>query len=439
MPSFSAEPIEPAAGATRDSWYRVDNAGKIFSSLHGKRLTTLFRLSCTLHEPVHVNRLQTALENLQPRFPYFMVQLRPGAFWYYFEHNQQKPLVTADSRYPCLNFAYRSRGLFPFRVRVYHGRISVEYAHALTDGTGGIMFLLALVAEYLRLSGIEAEEKPEWLMTAEQTPHPEESEDAFRRYYQSEIPTPPPEENAFHLPFDLEPYGIYHIITGIVPVGDIKSRAKDFGVSITELLIATYLDAFQQVLQTLPARQRQRLKRPIRLDIPVNLRPFFPSRTMRNFFLPVLPAIDPRLGHYEFEDILQKVHHVMGSEIDRKHLLQQMARNVQAERRWTTRAVPLLIKDRVLSLAYDQIAQKRTSSGLSNLGLVTLPPRLEAAVERFDFIPPPPTSRRVNCGVIGFRDSLNITFGRTCGETLVEEAFFRRLTSLGIRVKVESN
>jgi hypothetical protein len=36
-----------------------------------------------------------------------------------------------------------------FRVIVYHNRIAVEFFHSLTDGTGALIFLKNLVAEYL--------------------------------------------------------------------------------------------------------------------------------------------------------------------------------------------------------------------------------------------------------------------------------------------------
>ena len=38
-----------------------------------------------------------------------------------------------------------------FRIRYYDKRIAIEYFHALTDGYGGMTFLLTLTAEYLRL------------------------------------------------------------------------------------------------------------------------------------------------------------------------------------------------------------------------------------------------------------------------------------------------
>ncbi len=171
----------------------------------------------------------------------------------------------------------------------------------------------------------------------------------------------------------------------------------------------------------------------------MNLRQIFPSKTLRNFFLPVFPSIDPRLGAYTFDEILHKTHHFLQGGIDQKYMAQQIARNVAAERSWRNRLVPLAVKNRVLPFTYDRFAQERTTSGLSNLGLVKLPPPLDAAVERFEFLPAPPTTRRIGCGVVSYGDHLYISFGRTMRESVVEQCFFRWFTQQGIPVKIETN
>jgi hypothetical protein len=86
-----------------------------------------------------------------------------------------------------------------------------------------------------------------------------------------------------------------------------------------------------------------------------------------------------------------------------------------------------------------RLTQRATTSGLSNLGKVSLPEPLGDYVERFDFVPPPPTTRRINCGVVSYGDRLHVTFGRTIREAWVEELFFRRLTSWQIPVSIETN
>lgn len=373
-----------------------------------------------------------------PRFPYFAVQMRRTMFWPCYEANERTPHVQADAKSPCQSFVVRGRGRFPFRVRAYHKRIAVEFSHAVTDATGALAFLRSLVAEYLQRTGVSLTDSQD-VMLPGQTPDPEEYEDAFRRYRQKGLPHPDKRPRAFRLKLPTEPRGVFHVTTGIVPLDEIRACAKQRNVSLTELLSALYLDTLQVQVHALPPRQRKRRARPICLDVPVNLRSRFPSRTLRNFFLPAYVTIDPRLGHYSFDEILQKVHHSMRACLDVKELSRQITRNVAAERHPFIRILPFWIKGQVLSVVYRRLSLRRTTSCMSNLGRVAMPPELSEAIERFEVVPVFPNARKISCGCISFGNRLYITFGRTLTQPTVEQTFFRKLVALGCPVKIETN
>lgn len=69
-----------------------------------------------------------------------------------------------------------------------------------------------------------------------------------------------------------------HITEVVLSVKDIHQRACSYGVSITILLTAMMLCSIREEV---PKNQQ---KRPIALMIPVNLRNYFPSQSMTNFF-----------------------------------------------------------------------------------------------------------------------------------------------------------
>jgi hypothetical protein len=421
---------------TRDSkiWYRTDNAGRIFSSLVRWRVASVFRVSATLKSPVRVAALQQAVSRTMRRFPYFAVQLRPGFFWYYFEPSDKTPQVQADSKFPCNDLQFRRSGAFPFRIRAYHKRIAVEMAHVLTDGTGALAFLRTLVIEYLDLAG-EVGRKQEWIPEED----PEEAEDAFSRYYRPGLPPPPKMGRAFLLPYEEERKRVRHLTTGTVSAAALKCLARERKVSIGEFLIALYLDTLQDAFFGLDRTRQRIFGRPIRLDVPVNLRPLLPSRTMRNFFLQVFPEIDPRLGRYSFEEILHQVHHFMRSEVNAKPLMRLLGRNVGAERNFWIRTLPLFVKNTAIPSIYARWNLTKATSGLSNLGLVTLPEPCEPFVDRFDFVTTHPSSRGVAVGVVTYGDRLSICFHRLLVESTVERLFFRKLVGMGLKVRIESN
>lgn len=418
--------------------YRMDNAAVLFSFVCNKRITCLFRLSATLKEPINVTILQKALDRIIERFPYYRVNQRPGLFWFYWETNLGKPKIIADSKYPSQMMPIRKRGIFPFRVRAFQNRIALEVYHGVTDGTGGLTFLKALVAEYLTLKGVKTDDWGD-IFRYDELPDDEEYEDAFKKYYQPFYPKQKLLEVAFQMPFKLEKKGIYHITTGIIPIEEILSKSKELNVTLTEYLCAIYIDSLQEIFYELPEKKQEKLKKPIRLMVPVNLRRFFPSKTMRNFSLFVTPGIDPRLGYYSFEDILKTVYHYMRVEVNDRYISQQIRRNVRGEIHPLMRLTPLFIKTSGGRFIYSRMGEKLYSGTITNLGRVVMPEAFSDRIKRFQFLPAPSPANKSSCAIVSFKDNLYINFGRVIKDPIVERKFFRKLKKQGVSVKIETN
>ena len=418
--------------------YRMDNAAVLFSFVVNKRATGMFRLSVTLKEPINVSILQRALDRIIERFPYYRVNLRPGVFWYYWETNLGKPKVMADSKYPNQYMPIRKKGIFPFRVRAFQNRIAVEMNHAISDGTGALTLLRALTAEYLSQKGVQTEDWGDLLRYGE-LPYDEEYEDAFKRYYQPLYPKQKLLEVAFQLPYKLEKKGVFHITTGSMPLKDILTKSKELNVTLTEYLVANYLTVLQEILYELPEKTQKKVNKPIRLMVPVNLRRFYPSRTMRNFSLFVTPGIDPRLGYFTFDDILKTGYHYMRVEVNDRYISQQISRNVRGEIHPIMRATPLLFKRVGGRLIYSRMGEKLYSGTITNLGRITMPEEFSEKIEKFGFLPAPGPANKNSCAVVSFQDKLYMSFGRLIKEPIVERKFFRRLKKQGISVKIETN
>lgn len=415
-------------------WQALDNAGKIFPAVRSDRQTSYFRLSATLKEPVRRGRLQDALDAVMTRFPYYKMSLRAGLFWYSLVRETQDPQVIPDSAYPCMPLGKRFRSPFLFRVRYYNRRIAVEFSHALTDGVGALVFLKALVLEYLVQKGHPAPE-PTDIPRPGQTPGPRENEDSFLSHYIKGYPRPKSAGRAFHVPFRLSPRGVYHVTTGILAVEEVLTQARARGTSLTEFLAAVYLLALEGLaLEQDPTRPRG----PIRLIIPINLRKLFPSPTLRNFFLTIPLEIDPRLGRYDLEELCAKVHHSMQAATDEKFIRPQLVRNVRGEVHPLARVTPLILKNLFLSHIFRK-SERGVSSSLSNLGRVDWPASLAEQVDRFEFIPPPSPFTKINCAVISSGLRLFVSFGRQMEEASVERLFFTILRKLGLAVKIETN
>lgn len=417
-------------------WYRLDNAARLFPALISQRTSTVFRVACVLKKPVDEALLQQALDRVIKRFPSFRVRLRDGLFWAFLEQNKAKPKVQQEVFDPCRAPQGKGDRGFLFRVLVFDQRICVECSHALTDGMGSVVFLSALLAAYFELMGVPDAGRTSVLDLDAQV-DPAEQEDGYAKHFDQAVPPAQRLEKAWRLRDPLGPASRYDVLHGLVPVAALKEKAQDVGASMTEYLAAHHLMALQAV-QAEAAKMGYR-KRPLRLMLPVNLRRHLPSISVHNFFLPVYPEIDPRLGVYTFKETLDAVHHDMGRMNVPKWMSRQIARNVKSAQHPFVRAIPNPIKRFVVPWVYAVFGSKQHSGVFSNLGPMKLPEAVADQVERFEFIPNPNPATIANLGVIAFGHSAVLSFASLSPGCRLPGVFFGSLRQAGIPVKLESN
>ncbi len=421
------------------NWFPLDNAAKIFPSIQGAKYTTLFRLAVVLDHPVKIESLQRALDRVMQRYPYFLVEVRRGIFWYYLERLDGRIKIGPDGRSPCMRYHLHVKGAYLLRVRVYRRRIAVEFCHALTDGVGASFFLRSLVCEYFRQCGTEISD---WMDIPNPDDHPEPGEfrDANQIMGLEKLPYPVPRSAAYHVKGQLIPKHEYKIITGLIPLDQIQAVAHGKGASVTEYLTAVLFWSLQDWIDSQPAWRQKKWKRlPLRVLIPVNMRPYYPSRTRRNFFLFVDPEIDLRLGSYDFEEILERVHSYMRLERTKKSLNRHLARNVGGERSWYVRIMPLFLKDIVIKIIYHFTGDRRNTTSFSSLGKLKFPPEVSSHIDWAEFIPPPSAQYRFSVSSVIHEQTVALTFGSFLWKSEIEKRFFRFLRRQGVQSKIISN
>lgn len=413
-------------------WLRLDNAAKLFPAVQDKNLTSVFRITAILKQPVRIRELMEALHFVELRFPYFKLKLKTGFFWYYLEHSDQPIKIDPDFSLPCRSFG---KDELMLRVLVKGNRMSVEFSHIITDGAGAFEFLKALLISYFNkcqlpgASGLQHEEFNHQI-------HGDELEDAYNRYFKK-INSPKIQlPKAFHLPFSLKKGIGFDVLSAVMPLRIASEKAKAQGVSLTVYLIAVYIFSLQEIHQQLSPYKKRRSKKSIRVQVPLNLRRIFPSVTMRNFSLFVLTGIDLRLGHYTFEEIIKVVYHQMQLETDKKLINKIISRNVGGEKNPMVRSMPLFLKSIMLSRLYREGANQY-SGVFSNYGKAELPSPVGEQIEHFLFVPPPPNKKaKINCGAVGFMDDIILSFGSVTESRELEKRFLTFLVREGIPVRI---
>ena len=417
-------------------WLPLDNAAKIYPAARRQNWSNVYRISATLTEEVDKEVLQAALDVTIRRFPSIAARLRRGVFWYYLQQLSQVPKIREEYSFPLAPMSPEEIRRCAFRVIVHKKRIALEMFHSLTDGSGAMIFLKTLLAEYLQQKHGVYVPAEKGVFGRLEEPSEAELEDSFQKYA-GNVTASRQSADAWRIRGTLEADGFRHVTCFKIPVKAALEKAHENKVSLTAFLCAVMMQAIQNLQKEKVPNFRRR--KPIKVLMPVNLRNLFPSDTLRNFALFTAPEIDPRLGEYTFQEICNAVRHRMGLEINRKHMSALIAANVNSERILAVRIMPLFIKNIILKLAFDIVGERKTCLSLSNLGAIVLPDEMKPYVERFDVILGNQATNPYNCGVLSYNDVLYINIIRNIREPELEYHFHKVLQEIGLPVTVESN
>ncbi len=415
------------------TWYKLDNAAKIFPGQNRATWSNIFRFSIQLTEKVDPLLLERALKAVLPRFPCFDVCIKRGMFWYYFEKNPNgAPDVKPDISNPCHRVKFKENKGYLFRVYYYEKRISVDFYHALTDGRGASIFGCTLVAEYLRLKGYDIPSGYNVLDINEKAT-PEELEDSFVKNAGSKAKLSRVNSWVYHAKGTKLPRHMVNMTAGTIDLQELKKLAKSKGATITE-----FIDAL--LLYTMYTKQKneERKQKNVSVQVPVDLRNTFGSKTLRNYSLTYNVRIDPNMGEYTFDEILQQVQSYLRYINTEKQLRAMTTANLKLERS-IMKYAPLFIKDLGIGLSFWITGEQTTSVLCSNLGLIKLPPEMEPYVEKLYLMAGPGVLNGARCGAVGYKDTFTLIFANIYEESDIERFFFTQLVKMGLHVKIESN
>ena len=413
-------------------WIKLDHSANIYPATLSRRLAAMFRLSVTLNEVVDPSCLQTALEQTIRRIPLFQYRLKQGVFWFFLEKQEGCPAVQPDAVNPLISIKARDEGHFLFRIRYYACNIALETFHALTDGTGALTFLVTLTAAYMRIRYKTVIPSGKFILPMDEPPHPEEMEDSFHHFIGS-WGIIRAEQSAYHAKGQQLPLHQLYILTGKIPIATLKGKCAQYGCTVTTFLAALMIETLQQ------QQARERKRKPLMVSVPVNLRAFFPSATLRNFASWVNIGIDPRLGHYTLEEIINSLQAQMKLSLNEKALQAKMSGTMRAAQNPVFRVLPSPVKRVILNLGDRLLGDSCCSQSLSNLGNISLPDSMQPYVRELRFILGRSRGKAGSGSCISLNGNLYLTFSRKIREAEFERLFFSRLVEMDIPVEIESN
>lgn len=413
------------AGYTQ--WRKLDNAALAFPSVTSKNDTRVFRFYCRLKEKVDGEILQAALDKTMEKYPLFQAVLRKGLFWFYLERRELHAEAAKEERPPCSRIYIPDKKSLLFEVTYHENRINFEVFHALTDGTGAMLFLQELVTNYLMLAHPEAGLLP--LPEDKAVTEKDLEEDSFSQYYSPERPRAKGDkQKAFQLRGEKLPQDEMNITEVVLPVKETLKRAREMGVSITIYLAAVLLCSIREEIP------QNKLKKPVGLMIPVNLRNYFPSESMANFFGWIEVSCRFR-EDTKFEEVLSEVKAQFERELSKERIAARMNDLVRLEKNPFLRTVPLEIKSLFLQ-AGTSFGGRGITAVYSNVGIIKMPPGYEEYIEKFGLFASTNGLQVCSCS---YGDNLVLGFASKIPNGSIERNFVEKVRANDIPCQVEEN
>lgn len=407
---------------------KLDNSAQLFPLISTKNFSTVFRLSCVLKEKIQPNVLQQAVQKALDCFPCFRVKMKRDFFNYYLESNEEEPVIKKEGKYPCRYINPKDNHDYLFQVMYGENTIHLDIFHALTDGNYGMKFLKEIVYQYLEIAheelmqkNIRAERLLDYTV-----------EDSYLVNYDKHLKGVPNTKRAFLLKgknVKLGKVGVQHVKINLT---QLKNKVKQAKVTMTQYLTAMLIDAIYEVNY-----KRQKGKRPIKICIPVDLRKYFNSKTVSNFFSYI--TVETHMKEQEtFESILQYVKKDFQAKLTEEEMKKTMSMNVKLGTNPWIRTMPLDIKKMALKIGYGTV-QKYTTATLSNIGKIGVIADYKPYIETFLFCLAPELVERVKCAVCSFEDTVVFTFTSILQDTSMQQFFVDLLKKNQIAVCMETN
>lgn len=402
-------------------WYKLENAAKIFPPSANKKDTKVFRFYVELKEYLDPKMLNKALTETLKEFPLFRSTLKKGFFWYYLEKSNLVPVVEEENKMPCEEL---KDGLL-FKVTYYKKRINIEVNHALTDGTGTLSFLQVLIKNYETYKHNVSKD-----LIVDNVSIIDREVDSYVKYYKKvKLVQKKEDPFAYKIKGKIYPENGLKVIELVMATKDVLKLSKEKGRTITEYLTAILL---KSVSETMSYKDK---KKPVVIQVPVNLRNYFPSNTARNFFNVINISYKFDNEDESIENILDSVSIQFKNKLTKEELTKSMNSFANFEKIFLIRLIPIFIKDIVLKCIHHFLAYYKTLS-FSNIGIIKVPEELEKNINMFGVFT---STDSISSCMCSYKDKLVITFTSHFIDHEIEKNFVRFLTEENIEITVNTN
>ena len=410
-------------------WRRLDNSAKIFPMSTGKKYSTVFRLSAVLKEKVNPIVLEKAVNIALEQYKSFKVRMKAGLFWYYLEENQKMPIIEEERDYPCQYINPKTNNNYLFKVTYFENKINIDIFHSLTDGNNGNTFFKEIIYNYLELMYPEIFQDERRLRKIEY-----DIEDSYIKNYDRKAKSNVSSKKAYILKGKKIKLGAVSAIHEIIDLQALKKESKKYEATITQYLTAVLIYSIYE-----ENYKKNNGRKPIKVCIPVNLKKYFQSKTMSNFFSYITLEANMKKDNINtFENILKFVKADFKKKLVEEEIIKTMSGNVKLGNNPFIRMIPLALKNIIVRLSYIEI-RKYTTITFSNIGRVGIIGKYKDYIDYFLVLIAPESVEKIKCSSCTFENKMVFTFTSILDDNKIQKRFYEFLKEKGIKVEIESN
>lgn len=406
----------------------MDNAAILFSAATHRSETQVFRFSAELKDFVDGAQLQKALDETIEDFEAYRYIMKQGFFWSYLEETDIQPVVREENQPLCGPLYRKHKRNLLFEVSYYRQTINLEVFHVLSDGAGTLSFFEALLVRYLAVNlGIPLKDFQESITLPQSLSAGRD--DSFIRNSSGKKTKKEKKVKAVRFRGFRYAQNRLKVIQVHLSTREFLELSKEHHGTVTAFLCACFM---KSIWEELPRRKR---RRPIVLSIPVNLRKYYASDSLRNFFNTILIPWNPEDEGVSLMELTPWVHKELKKRTSPELIDAGMNNFVAIEKNIMIKIVPLFLKNLFLKMAY-LAGQKKYTAVVSNVGSLTLPDNISGEIKSFNVSV---STEKIQICVVSHGDVMSLGITTPFVNSEIQRRLVRCFTDRGLKAEISCN
>ena len=259
-----------------------------------------------------------------------------------------------------------------------------------------------------------------------------DTEDSYMKNYDKKSKSNASSQKAYELKGRKIGLGAISAIHEIINLEQLKQECKKYEATITQYLTSVLIYSIYE-----ENYKKYNGKKPIKVCIPVNLKKYFQSKTMSNFFS-YITLIAKKENMETFDKIVEFVKNDFKQRLTEEEIMKTMSANVKLGNNIAVKVVPLFLKKILVRLSYLEI-RKYTTITYSNIGRIGIIGKYQDYIDYFLMLIAPEPVEKIKCSSCTFENKMVFTFTSILKDNSIEKRFYQFLHERGIDVTIESN